>query len=277
MNHDIVKEVLYYENLSLPVFLLVLTVAFILGAIHALGPGHGKSLMAAYLIGSTGRIRDAIVLAMAITLSHVFSVIVIGLVALWLADFFWPETISKWLGLFSGIAIFAIGLWLLITRYKMFKQKTPGRNFTLQKVHTHNSEILSKIAPFNVSNAAHHSNSDTQKTKHFNHHHPYDPNASIWSNIALGISGGIIPCPKAIVILLLAISLQKIAFGIIVILAFSFGISFVLVALGIIMVKATYLLKGRFEDKRVQILPIVGAVVIVGLGVVLTVRTIAIL
>ncbi|MBU1063230.1 high frequency lysogenization protein HflD, partial [bacterium] len=118
MNKDLLKEVLYYEQLSLTLIILVLIVAFILGAIHALGPGHGKSLMAAYLIGSRGRISDAITLTFSLTIAHVFSVFVVGLLALFLADFFLPETISKWFGLFSGIAIFFIGLWLFISRYK---------------------------------------------------------------------------------------------------------------------------------------------------------------
>jgi len=248
MNQDIIKEVLYYQQLSLPVLLLVLAVAFILGAIHALGPGHGKSLMAAYLIGSTGRIRDAVVLALTITISHVFSVIIIGLLAFWIMDFFWPEKISKWLGLFSGVAIFVIGLWLFITRYRVLKQKAK-KKFTLENVHKH----------------ANH------------HHHPYPSELSIWSNIALGFSSGIIPCPKAIVILLLAISVQKITLGIAIILVFSLGISLVLVTLGIIMVKAAYLLKGRFEDRRVRILPLIGAVVIIGLGIFLTIRMIALI
>ncbi|UCE06457.1 MAG: sulfite exporter TauE/SafE family protein [bacterium] len=264
MNQDILKEVLYYQQLSLPIILLVLAVAFILGAIHSLGPGHGKSLMAAYLIGSTGRIRDAVILALTITVSHVFSVIIVGILALWLMDFFFPEKISKWLGLFSGAAIFAIGIWLLITRYKVFRNKAMGNNFLSKNVHEHNHSSPEKS----------HSHSRTGTHDHYYH---YNPNFSIWSNIALGISGGIVPCPKAIVILLLAISLHKITLGISIIVVFSLGISLVLVSLGIILVKAGHLLKGRFVDKRLQFIPIIGALVVIGLGIFLVIRTIAVL
>ena len=255
MNQDILKEVLYYEQLSLSTLILVHAVAFVLGAIHSLGPGHGKSLMAAYLVGSKGRIRDALILSLTLTISHVFSVILIGLLALWLTDFFLPGKISKWMGLFSGIGILIIGCWLLISRYKVFKQKKMENQSSTTIQHRHPSIQVQNINPIN------------------HHHHHYHSNLSTWSNIALGISAGIIPCPKAIVILLLALSLHKIALGITIILAFSLGISIVLVALGIIMVKASYLLKGRFEGRTIQIIPIIGSVVIIGLGVFITAKT----
>ncbi len=268
MNQDIVKQVLYSEQLSLPVLLLVLAVAFTLGAIHSLGPGHGKSLMAAYLVGSTGKIRDAVMLALTITISHVFSVIVVGLLALWLTDFFFPENIARWLGLFSGIAIIAIGVWLFITRYKTFRNKT---------VHEHNHDHIKEHDHVHPPKETSPSHSNHETHKHTHHHNFYNPNSSIWSNIALGISGGIIPCPKAIVILLLAISVHKIALGILIVLFFSLGIAVVLMALGIIMVKAGYLLKGRFEGNKVQLIPIIGALVVIGLGIFLVIRTIAVL
>jgi len=255
MNQNILNEVLYYEQLSLPMFLLVVISAFILGAIHALGPGHGKSLMAAYLIGSTGRVIDAVILALTITISHVFSVVIIGLLAFWIADFFWPEKITTWIGLFSGIAIFFIGLWLFFSRYKTLKQKSGTHKAVTENVHQHTNQ------------QHHHTNQ--------NHHH-FNPNLSIWNNIALGISSGIVPCPKAIVILLLAISLQKIAFGILIILVFSLGIASILIILGIILVKASYLLEGRLEGKQLKLIPTIGAVLIMGLGIFMIIRVIII-
>jgi ABC-type nickel/cobalt efflux system permease component RcnA len=78
MNQDLIKEVLYYQEISPGVLILVLAIAFVLGAIHALGPGHGKSLMASYLVGSRGRIRDVFTLGITITISHIFSVVIIG-------------------------------------------------------------------------------------------------------------------------------------------------------------------------------------------------------
>jgi len=282
MNQDILKEVLYYEQLSFATLLLVHAVAFLLGAIHSLGPGHGKSLMAAYLIGSKGRIRDALILSLSLALSHVFSVIVIGLLALWLTDFFLPGKISKWMGLLSGIGILIIGCWLLISRYKTLNQK---KTVNKESGHQHNKKRISKHSSAPLSSLSQHlqlnnhapDDSFDNHNNHHHHHHHFQSNLSTWNNIALGISGGIVPCPKAIVILLLALSLHKITLGITIILAFSLGISIVLVALGIIMVKASHLLKGRFEGKAIQIIPIIGSLVIIGLGILIIIRTMMIL
>ena len=282
MNQDILKEVLYYEQLSLSTLFLVHAVAFVLGAIHSLGPGHGKSLMAAYLIGSKGRIRDALILSLTLTLSHVFSVILIGLLALWLTDFFLPGKISRWIGLFSGIGILLIGCWLLTSRFKAFKQKKSAKKLLIKKGHQHQEIDIDEHSSNPLSSRSEHRHyedhaSDINLDNHNHHHHHFQPNLSTWSNIALGISGGIIPCPKAIVILLLALSLHKIVVGITIILAFSLGISIVLVALGILMVKASYLLKGRFEGKAVKIIPIIGSVMIIGLGIFITLKTITLI
>ena len=276
MNKDLLKEVMYYEQLSPTLIILVLIVAFILGAIHALGPGHGKSLMAAYLIGSRGRIRDAITLAFTLTISHVFSVLLVGFLALFLADFFLPETISMWFGLCSGIAILFIGLWLFITRYRVLKRGAKKHFLNNMNNHSLKQHYVDKhIHPENIRQ---HSNSEPCEPEREPHtHNHYDPNLSIWSNIALGISGGIIPCPKAIVILLLAISLHKIALGIIIILVFSLGLAFTLVTLGIVVVKASSLLKRRLKDKRLQVISTFGAVIIIGLGIFLTYQSVRVI
>ncbi len=253
MDFTFIKEALYQQNISLSVLLMILFVAFILGALHALGPGHGKSLMAAYLVGSKGRIRDAIVLALTLTVTHVISVLILGFIALWIADFFMPEKVAKWMGLFSGSSIVAIGIWLFYSRFKAIKNSSPGNN----QGHCH---------------PATHGLDSCNHSHHGDHHH-YDTNFSVWQNIALGVSGGMVPCPKALVILLLAISLQKITLGILIVVAFSLGLSLVLVVLGIVMIKASYLLKGRLEGRSIQYVPIVGSVIIVGVGVYWSVRS----
>ncbi|MEJ2634029.1 MAG: sulfite exporter TauE/SafE family protein [Calditrichia bacterium] len=292
MNQDFVKEVLYYQQLSPGIIALVLGIAFVLGAIHALSPGHGKSLMAAYLIGSKGKIRDAVILGVTITISHVFSVILVGVLALLITDFFWSEKLSLWLGLFSGVLIFGIGIWLFVTRLRAFKkgiifQKIPNEKIPENPITTATVYPLAAAREFNSSIPIRPIEGNRTVSVHQNHsghfhdhsdahshsHHHYDPNISLWSNISLGISGGIVPCPKAIVILLLAISLQRIVLGITIIVAFSFGLAAVLMTIGIVMVRASNLIKNRFEDKRIQLLPILGSFVIIGLGIFLTIRT----
>lgn len=292
MNQDFVKEVLYYQQLSPGIIALVLGIAFVLGAIHALSPGHGKSLMAAYLIGSKGKIRDAVILGVTITISHVFSVILVGVFALLITDFFWSEKLSLWLGLFSGVLIFGIGIWLFVTRLRAFKKgsvfhKIPNKRipenpiasatiYPLAAAWKFNSGIPNRPIGGNRTIFVHQNHSGhfhDHSDAHSHSHHHYDPKISLWSNISLGISGGIVPCPKAIVILLLAISLQRIMLGITIIVAFSFGLAAVLMTIGIVMVRASNLIKNRFEDKRIQLLPILGSFVIIGLGIFLTIRT----
>ncbi len=255
MDFSFLKEALYQQNISSSVLLMILFVSFILGALHALGPGHGKSLMAAYLVGSKGRIRDAIVLALTLTVTHVMSVLILGFLALWIADFFMPEKMAKWMGLFSGISIITIGTWLFYSRFKAIKNSYPG----------HSHDHCHPATPEHDSCS--HSHDGV-------HHHHYDSNFSIWQNIALGVSGGVVPCPKALVILLLAISLQKITLGILIVVAFSLGLSLVLVVLGIVMIKASHLIKGRLEGPSIQYIPIIGSVIIVGVGVYWSVRSI---
>ncbi|MCI0512510.1 sulfite exporter TauE/SafE family protein [candidate division KSB1 bacterium] len=250
MNEELLKRALYQSELSWPVIGFILGIAFILGAIHALGPGHGKSLMAAYLVGSAGRVSDAVTLALTLTISHVLSVVVLAFLAFWITDFFMPELATRWLALFSGVSILVIGGWLLITRWHRLKKSLASTPENLAPSHNHPGPEHASVFHAHEGHVAH-------PHGHF----------SVWHNLSLGISAGIVPCPKALVILLLAISLQKISLGILIIVFFSLGLAVVLVTLGIIMLKAADLLKGRLETRRWQFLPVLGAGLIILLGI----------
>jgi len=259
MNYNAIKAVLYQPTISFSVMGMILGTAFVLGALHALGPGHGKSLMAAYLIGSRGRMADVVVLALTLTVSHVFSVVALGFIALWITDFFMPEQMSKWIGLFSGLSITAIAIWLFFSRLRLLRQG---------KIYSHSIEPPGENR---ICESEHHHEPHSHEG-HAEHHH-FNPKLSIRQNLALGITGGIVPCPKALVILLLAISLQKIALGILIVVVFSLGLSLVLVTIGIVMLKASHLLKGRLEDRKILFIPVFGAVMIFALGVFVSVRS----
>lgn len=281
MNQDIIKEVLYYKEISPGMLILVLAIAFVLGAIHALGPGHGKSLMASYLVGSQGRIRDVFTLGITITISHIFSVVVIGFLALWLTNYFWTGNASIWLSLVSGIIIFLIGLWLFIKRFRLWKSgyKPANSNPASESIDSlaHSQNSTKNTTTHTEVHHHHHSPKHDHEALNVHSHQQYDPELSLWSNIALGISGGIVPCPKALVILLLAISLQRINLGLAIISVFSLGLATVLIAIGIITLKASDLLKNKFENRKLQFLPLIGSVVIIGLGIFLTYRTVLIM
>ncbi len=268
MSYDYLKQAIYLEHLSTGALVLLLGVAFVLGALHALSPGHGKSLMAAYLVGTSGRLRDVLILGTTITLSHVFSVVVLGLIALWLEDFFLPGSVSLYFSLGSGILILLIGVYLLISRWRAYRRvgresASNGNIETILPGHSHSS-IEGNTTAHVHSHAPGHSHESEHSHSHTHHH--FDRRLSLWQNIVLGVSGGIVPCPKALVILLLAISLQKIVLGLAIIGVFSLGLAAVLIALGIVVIRSGNLLEQRISDRRILFLPVLGAVVIIALG-----------
>ncbi len=178
----------------------ILIVSAALGAGHALSPGHGKTLVAAYLVGSQGTFRHALLLGITVTFSHTIGVFLLGLITLYLSDLILPETLYPWLSRLSGLGILTIGLIL-------FRQRWAGL-----KSHT--------------------------KTSH--HHHPktkpHDAAHPLKHILGLGISGGIIPCPSALVVLLSAVAFHQVGFGMLLITAFSFGLAATLVAVGLSVV-----------------------------------------
>ncbi|RKU14289.1 hypothetical protein C6503_15245 [Candidatus Poribacteria bacterium] len=115
---DRIKE-LVNQPLTLQLAIVALVVSFVLGGLHALTPGHGKAIVAAYLVGSKGRVIDAVFLGVVVTITHTFSVIVLGIVML-VAQGFAPEDIVPWLSLFSGVLIVGIGAWLLARNMKQY-------------------------------------------------------------------------------------------------------------------------------------------------------------
>ena len=113
---DFLTSMIGVEELTLPVLLLALIAAMGLGALHAASPGHGKTIMAAYLVGTRGTARHAIFLGFTVTLSHTLGVVIIGGVAIYASHLIAPEVLLPWLGLISGALILAIGARLVLSR-----------------------------------------------------------------------------------------------------------------------------------------------------------------
>ena len=237
------------QHLSLGVALLALLLAMGWGAIHALSPGHGKTMVAAYLAGTRGSARHAFALGATVTITHTSSVFLLGFVTLSLSQFILPEDLFPWLNLVSGLMVLSLGGFAI--RDRLRRRRATG------------------------SVAAHdHSHSHDHGHAHDHGHSHAAPSDLSWrSLIALGISGGIIPCPSALVVLLSAIAIHRVAFGMLLIVAFSFGLAAVISGIGLAVLYARRLFarvpsSGRFVDA----LPVVSALVITVLGVVLTVR-----
>lgn len=278
---DRIKE-LINQPLTLQLAIAALVISFVLGGLHALTPGHGKAIVAAYLVGSKGRVIDAVFLGLVVTFTHTFSVIALGVVML-VAQEFAPEDIVPWLSLFSGILIVGIGAWLLA---KNMKQYYSGGTQSYSQGHSHDHGH-----DHGHSHDHDHSHDDDHDHDH-DHNHDHDHGHShshggrthshappertgFWGLLSLGISGGIVPCVDALIGLLFAISLNKLVWGLIILSAFSLGLAAVLVAIGILMVMAKPLI-ARFtgEGLWLQRMPIISAAVVILLGAVLVFKAI---
>ncbi|MYC74658.1 high frequency lysogenization protein HflD [Candidatus Poribacteria bacterium] len=287
---DRIKE-LINRPLTLQLAIAALVISFVLGGLHALTPGHGKAIVAAYLVGSKGRVIDAVFLGLVVTFTHTFSVIALGVVML-VAQEFAPEDIVPWLSLFSGVLIVGIGAWLFTKNMKQYYSGRGAHNHS--HGHTHpphdhdHGHSHDHSHDHDHGHDHHHDHSDDHDHSHgHDHDHDHDPGhththggrthshapperTGFWGLLSLGISGGIVPCVDALIGLLFAISLNKLVWGLIILCAFSFGLAAVLVAIGILMVMAKPLI-ARFTGEGIwlQRLPIVSAAVVILLGAVL--------
>ena len=262
---DQIKK-LITQPLTFSFAIIALVVSFVFGGLHALTPGHGKAVVAAYLVGTRGRIIDAIFLGLIVTFTHTFSVITLGVVLLFAKDRFAQEDVVMWLSLISGLLIVGIGGWLLT---KNMKQYYSGRlhSTTDDHPHTHDHTHSHSHGGHNHSHGGHsHSHSHGGRT----HSHVPSKRTGFWALLSLGISGGIVPCVDALIGLLFAISLNKLTWGVIILCAFSLGLAAVLVTIGILMVLAKPVIE-RFTGRGVwlQRLPIISATVVIVLGAVL--------
>jgi ABC-type nickel/cobalt efflux system permease component RcnA len=239
------------SELSVGVVALSLLVAAFWGAAHALTPGHGKALVAGYLIGTRGRPRDAVLLGATVTVTHTAGVFGLGLVTLVLSRFVVPEQLYPWLTLVSGLLVVGVGAAVLRGRMRAHAHRVsdPGR----------------------TPSHAHH---DHDHGHGHAHHHPHaDEPAARGGILGVGVAAGLLPCPSALVVLLSAIALHRIGFGFALIVAFSLGLAATITGIGLVAVLARRAFsRVSLEGPVVRALPSASAVVILLVGVVLTVR-----
>lgn len=240
-------------------FLVAFAGAFLWGAIHSMSPGHGKTIVGAYLAGSRATAQHALFLGLTTTITHTAGVFALGLVTLFASEYIVPEQLYPWLNFLSGLMVVAIGLNLFISRLRstqLLKQSSFGQSHT---GHHHHHD---------------HSHDHDHGHRHNDHSHlppGADGTPVSWrSLLALGISGGLLPCPSALVVLLSAIALGRTGFGLVLVLAFSLGLAGVLTGLGLLLVYAKKLFEGLPTQVRwVRALPAVSAlcVALLGLGI----------
>jgi nickel/cobalt exporter len=211
--------------------LLALLVAFAVGALHALAPGHCKAVAAGYLIGERARLRHAAVLGGTVALMHTGSVLALGLALFSATRAPDAARLSATIGLVTGLVFFALGLWLLARR----------------------------------SRTGHH---------HREHHEPHEQPGplSLQGVVALGAAGGLLPSPSALLVLLTALAVDRVAYGLTLIAAFSLGLATTVTLVGVAVLRGRDVLHDRGGarlHRLVHAAPLVGAaaVTLVGAGV----------
>ncbi|MEA3436351.1 MAG: sulfite exporter TauE/SafE family protein [Thermodesulfobacteriota bacterium] len=234
--------------------------ATLLGGMHALEPGHGKTVVAAYLIGTKGKKIDAVVLGLVVTLTHTFSVILLAIAAkvastrMTLTD----ESLHGYIGLAAGLLILAVGIWMLVQR---IRGKDPFQHHGHSHPHHHNH---------NHSHDHEHVHHDLKDHSDIHSHHDHDHDYShvhgekkegYWQLFLLGVSGGLVPCPAAIAILLASLGTGRLGEGLIYILLFSLGLASVLIAIGITVVSA-----GKFASRFLDAKQFANKIAIVSAG-----------
>ena len=228
------------SHLSLLVILASLAAALFWGAAHALSPGHGKTIVTAYLVGQRGTPRHAALLGLIVTITHTIGVFALGLVTLALSQFVVPDRLYPWLNLASGLLVVGIGTSVFLARWRH------------RRTHAHGH--------------------------HHDHHHGHTEGSegpSFRSLLAVGISGGLLPCPSALVVLLAAISLHRVAFGLLLILAFSAGLALSITGIGLVAVLARRAFRRlSFDGPLIRLLPAASALVILAAGLAMTVHAV---
>jgi high-affinity nickel-transport protein len=236
-------------------------IAIGLGGLHALEPGHGKTIVAAYLVGARGTARHAFLLGIIVTASHTVGVFALGAVTLYASRYIVPEQLYPWLGAFSGVTIAALGCYLLLRR---LTGTASDHSHTPGSLHSHWvfwKRGADKIAESEVSPR------DTIRAQSLS-----------WTQLfTLGITGGIIPCPAALIVLLSAFALHRMALGFFLIVAFSFGLAGALIGFGMLMVYARHLMTRLRVDGPLTTrwLPVVSSSFIAILGVTLAIQALS--
>jgi nickel/cobalt exporter len=256
---DALTRLLHQQQLTPWMVAAAVGIAFALGAAHALTPGHGKTIVAAYLVGSRGTLKHAAFLGAMVTFTHTVTVFVLGLATLFLFQYVVPQKVTQVLGAISGLSIVVIGAWML---YKRLRRA----GHTHSHDHTHEHHVHDH--PHDHSHSHTHGHSHT----HDQGGHTHMPDEISWSGlVALGASGGLVPCETALVLLLTAIALRRVGLGLLLLVSFSLGLALVLMAIGVLVIYAKNLLpSGSGGNPFFRWVPVASAAVVMLLGVVMT-------
>lgn len=254
-----------------------LGIAVGLGAAHALSPGHGKTMAAAYLVGNWGTPWHALVLGLTTTATHTLMVFVLGAIALLATQFGWADHIYPVLSLLSGVMVLVIGAKLLHERWEAVSVGQSGGQSGDPTHHHHDHHHHDHHHHDHHHHGHSHSHHPHSHSHSHSHEHGEHSHALSSSNIlALGIAGGIVPCPSALVLLLSAIALHQTAYGLALVTAFSLGLTLVLVGVGLSVIYSRQWFDRLPLSSRIfRYLPVASAIIIMAVGAMLTAQAIA--
>ena len=281
------------DNLSAAVVAVSLLLAMFWGAAHALSPGHGKAIVAAYLVGTRGTARHAFYLGGIVTITHTIGVFALGLITLALSEFIVPEQLYPWMNLIAALLVVAVGI--SVFRLRVLDWLRGRRSAALGDSHAHDHEHghphdhdHSHGHPHDHDDSHdhehdhdhphghHHDHGHSQGHSHggkHHHHHVPEPGMGWKGLLAVGISGGLLPCPTALVVLLAAISLHRVGYGLVLIVAFSLGLAATISGIGLLAIGAKGVFKrASFQGPMVRLLPAASAIVILVFGIAMTIR-----
>ena len=245
------------DNHGIVLVLLGFALAIAFGAWHALLPGHGKTLMAAYMVGSEAKVRQAVAVGSAVAVMHTASVLALGVLVISLEQTFRPETLYPWLGLLSGVVAIGLGAYLLIGRLSAWSEAR-------------------QLQAHDASHAAGHDHLHVHSDDpEHGHSHALPAGVSLTSRrglLALALAGGILPSPSALIVMLGAINAHRVGYGLGLIVAFSVGLALALIVVSLGALRARAAMAERLSSFWGRLVPVLSASAIVGVGLFLAVR-----
>jgi ABC-type nickel/cobalt efflux system permease component RcnA len=288
-----IPEILRSAPASPILALIALLTAAGLGAGHALTPGHGKTLMAAYLVGTRGTPRHAVGLGMAVSVSHTLGILVLAGLVLAAESSLPPDLVVRVAPLVAAVSILLIGGWMLMTEVRRGiaarRAARDAHGHDDEHEHAHggdheHSHDVDHEHPHAHDHGPEHPDDDSLEHSHggVRHRHvpPVGSTISWRSLFVLGLAGGLIPSASALLILLATIAAGRPAWGVVLVAAFGLGMAAVMTGVGLAFVHARGLLERAPSQIRagraIRLVPAGAAVLILALGVVLTSQALAV-
>lgn len=296
--NDEFARLITQEELTLPALFVSLGIAFVWGAMHAMTPGHGKTIVGAYLVGSRGTALHALYLGLTTTITHTAGVFALGAVTMFASRYLFPELLFPWLSFASGLLVVGLGVSLFWNRLNFARRRSDQPVATEKHLdssevhdhfhnHDHNRDHDHHHGHGHIHDPGSHHHRDHvheilsghhHRESHGHHHsqgrHTHLPPGAdgspvTWrSLLMLGVSGGLLPCPSALVVMLSAVALGRVGFGLLLVAAFSLGLAAVLSGIGMAFVYAGKLFE-RFptQTRLLRWFPAASALFITMVGV----------